>query len=497
MDAAKAGDLITMRILHEEDPSLVHERSSGVGHTAAHWAAAKGHVGALTWLLDACSFDPNFANACGATALHSAAANGQDTCAALLVARGARIDVVDEIGESPCDVAVRMQRSGELIAMLGGDAARTGVFCGACEELPVVQEEEEVPVIELDKDAQRRWLGAAKAGDLDVMRAILEEDENLLYANGDGTNYGFSGNTAMHWAASKNHVECIRWLYARGMDPDVVNKGDSTPAHSAAGSGALESLRTLLHECGADINRANDVEERPIDIAMARGHDDVVSLLKTGATLEKLREEFLRQGSYTIKLAKAVLDVFAVHDASCRGLSEKSEIVNKIQSYVDKTPSRIKRARIAPKPRLRGTVETSEPVDETVTSKARDRANELLVAQDYTRAIASYSMAIRLDRTNATLFCERSAANLGAGKIEDALADAKTAVKLDKRLGIAYAAHAAALSAASLHAEAVKVCKTGLLEDDECDALRTQIIASERAIADDRAKYRQMWGESE
>lgn len=495
LDAAKAGDLITMQILHKEQPSLVHERSSGVGHTAAHWAAAKGHVGALTWLLDACSFDPNFSNACGATALHSAAANGQETCAALLVARGARTDKVDEIGESPCDVAIRMQRSGKLIDILGGDTARTGVFCGVCEELPVVQEEDEIPAIELDKDAQRRWLGAAKAGDLGVMRTILDADENLLYANGDGTNYGFSGNTAMHWAASKNHVECIRWLYARGMDPNVINKGDSTPAHSAAGSGALEALRTLVHECGADVDRANDVDERPIDIATHRGYHDVVTLLKTGAALETLREEFLRQGSYTIKRAKGVLDSFAANDASCRGLSEKSEIVAKIQSYVDALPVRIERKCVAPKPQLRGAVTAPEPVDEIVTRKARDRANELLAAQDFTAAIASYSMAIRLDRANAALFCERSAANLGAGKIEDALADAKTAVKLDARLGIAYAAQAAALSAASLHAEAVKVCRAGLLEDAECDALRTQIVASERAIADDRARYEKMWGD--
>jgi hypothetical protein len=364
-----------------------------------------------------------------------------------------------------------------------------------CEELPVVQEEDEVPAIELDKDAQRRWLGAAKAGDLDVMRTILDEDENLLYANGDGTNYGFSGNTAMHWAASKNHVECIRWLYARGMDPNVINKGDSTPSHSAAGSGALEALRTLVHECGADIDRANDVDERPIDIATHRGYQDVVTLLKTGAALETLREEFLRQGSYTIKRAKAVLDSFAAKDASCRGLSEKSEIVAKIQSYVDTLPARIERKCVAPKPQLRGAVTAPEPVDEIVTKKARDRANELLAAQDFTAAIASYSMAIRLDRANAVLFCERSAANLGAGKIEDALADAKTAVKLDQRLGIAYAAQAAALSAESLHAEALKVCRAGLLEDAECDALRTQIIASERAIADDRARYEKMWGD--
>jgi tetratricopeptide (TPR) repeat protein len=279
------------------------------------------------------------------------------------------------------------------------------------------------------------------------------------------------------------------------MDPNVINKGDSTPAHSAAGSGALEALRTLVHECGADVDRANDVDERPIDIATHRGYHDVVTLLKTGAALETLREEFLRQGSYTIKRAKGVLDSFAANDASCRGLSEKSEIVAKIQSYVDALPVRIERKCVAPKPQLRGAVTAPEPVDEIVTRKARDRANELLAAQDFTAAIASYSMAIRLDRANAALFCERSAANLGAGKIEDALADAKTAVKLDARLGIAYAAQAAALSAASLHAEAVKVCRAGLLEDAECDALRTQIVASERAIADDRARYEKMWGD--
>ena len=52
-------------------------QGSGIGHTAIHWCAAKGHMNCMDWLLQQ-GGDINSLNAEDSTALHAAAANGQE-----------------------------------------------------------------------------------------------------------------------------------------------------------------------------------------------------------------------------------------------------------------------------------------------------------------------------------------------------------------------------------------------------------------------------------
>ena len=521
--AAKSGDADILRDMLREDPSLLHARSSGLGHTAAHWAAAKGHADVVAWLVDARGYEVDFPNACGATALHAAAANGWEECVSVLLSLGASVDAEDEIGETPCDAAVRMQRGEALVVALGGDPGRAAIFCAPCEPsfesttaavLPVVEEEPErddegddenapIPdddrrVVVLEREIQRRWLDAAKTGDLDAMRALFAENEDVLFSQGVGTSYGFSGNTALHWAAAKGHAACVRWLYASGIDPNVKNNGDGTAAHSAAGAGALDSLRILAHECGAKMDLLNSVDETPLDVAAHANHGDVVEFLRTAPALERLREEFSRDDACSTKLAKIVVHARASSDLSCRGLTEKSEIVQKAREIVDALPARISRERERERPLFRSAAEATrddDRVDDTVVALAKKRGNTHFAAGDYEAAIKSYSMAIRLDRANAVLFSNRSAARLGAGAVEDALADAKTAVRLAPEVGKYYARQAAALNDMGQHAEALEVCRRGLARDASCHSLTVVADESERRLREGRARYDAMWGD--
>ena len=52
--------------------ALLHEASGGVGNTALHWAAAKGHAGCVRLLLQA-GAPLEQLNAAGGSALHSSA----------------------------------------------------------------------------------------------------------------------------------------------------------------------------------------------------------------------------------------------------------------------------------------------------------------------------------------------------------------------------------------------------------------------------------------
>lgn len=370
IDAAKTGDLLQVMEMFDRDPALVHARSSGIGHSAAHWAAARGHVDVLKFLVDKGGYDLNMLNACDATALHSAAANGREECVRLLLERGARVDIVDEIGETPGDVALRMKNlpqelAQRLVVAQNYPISDVPMFCSACEDvetpvkvnatLQVVHEDEESNgrIVELDRAVQKRWLDAAKAGELEVMKKLYAENEDVLYANGEGTNYGFSGNTALHWAAYNARVDCVRWLCAQGMDPDVTNKGESTAAHSAAGAGRLDSLVALVHECGAEASLANDVHERPIDVARQRGHADCVVLLRDAQSISNLRKEIDRDGACSIKTARAVVQARAASDATCRGLTEKSELLNKAREIAEALPRPIRDVEIKPRPIIR------------------------------------------------------------------------------------------------------------------------------------------------
>ena len=84
---------------------------SFTGHTALHWASAKGHLECVSWLLAegrkvglelvTCT------NHSDATPLHSAASNGRAEAAMLLLNAGADPDVKDDCDESPLEVRLR------------------------------------------------------------------------------------------------------------------------------------------------------------------------------------------------------------------------------------------------------------------------------------------------------------------------------------------------------------------------------------------------------
>lgn len=512
IQAAKAGELDALQTMLGRNPELIYEQFGGIGNTGAHWLAARGHLEALKWFVEECEFDLDYRNGCGSTILHSAASNGHEDCVLYLLSRGAARDARDEFGDTPGDVANMMDRSVEIIETLG---SKPLVYCGTCEpESPLapieeqsesfIEEarEEEVPedeptVITLEKDEQRKWLDFAKAGDLASMKDMFEKNPDLLYADGTGTSYGFSGNTAMHWAASKGHEQCITWLCEREMDPNVTNKADSTPLHSAAGAGQVKTLRTLIHACGASPTITDDLGETPMDIAIAREHHGVALCLKTYAVLDALRGEFSKVGSFSLKNAKDLINAYAVDDPSYLGLTEKPEIIAKVRDIVSELPDKLELGEPARRPKLQGAPTVTKP-DETLadkSQKAKERGNELFAAGNYDMAIKSYSMAIRLDRGNHVLHSNRSAAYAGAGRFEDALSDAETCVKLAPDFAKGYLRHAVALSGLGQHAESAKVCAKGLKKDPGCEALSAQLKIAKDAILDGERRYKEMWGE--
>ena len=112
-------------------PGLMAYRGTGIGNTALHWAVAKGHDTSARWLLEH-GADSMAINAAGATALHTAAANGEAACAAILaeaVGPGA-LAAKDAEGRTPAQLA-RTHDKIEVARMLERIAAKQATSASA------------------------------------------------------------------------------------------------------------------------------------------------------------------------------------------------------------------------------------------------------------------------------------------------------------------------------------------------------------------------------
>jgi ankyrin repeat protein len=97
------------------------------------------------------------------------------------------------------------------------------------------------------KVGETRWddaWAAVRAGDLDRLDAMLQEDPELTYARGD------NGCTLLHAAAECDRRDVASELLKRGADLEAEAPWGQTPLEWAANLGSTEVARVLL-EAGA------------------------------------------------------------------------------------------------------------------------------------------------------------------------------------------------------------------------------------------------------
>jgi len=89
--------------------------------------------------------------------------------------------------------------------------------------------------------------------------------------------------TPLQSAVAGGHLKITCLLLEAGASPNVREGGGYTPLHTAAHNGDIEIVRNLIFG-GADLEAISDKKEKPLDMALKSGHDEVVSLLKAGIT---------------------------------------------------------------------------------------------------------------------------------------------------------------------------------------------------------------------
>lgn len=119
---------------------------------------------------------------------------------------------------------------------------------------------------------------AARNGDRDALRALLQKKVDVNAAEADGT-------TALHWASYRDDVESADLLIRAGAKVNAANDLGATPLWTASLNGSAAMVRKLL-EAGANPNLALLLGETPLMVAARVGNPDIVEqLLAKGANV--------------------------------------------------------------------------------------------------------------------------------------------------------------------------------------------------------------------
>lgn len=126
---------------------------------------------------------------------------------------------------------------------------------------------------------------AAKAGDLEAVRSLLDADRGLLEVRDD------VGYTALNWAAMRGQWAVVRELVARGADVNAAGNDSCISLHCAANENGAGIIALLLAE-GALIEARNAWGNTPLQIAVQRGElANVLAFIEHGADLQTVSNE--------------------------------------------------------------------------------------------------------------------------------------------------------------------------------------------------------------
>lgn len=133
-------------------------------------------------------------------------------------------------------------------------------------------------------DAQERLVEAAKAGNIEAMKAAMSQGADVNERVHSG-----SGGTALYQAAFNNQVEAVKFLL--GVDDIDVNQNDTNESQwsallAAAIKGHDEVVKALLAHPDIDVNMENRGGKTPLIYAVLGSRIGVVKLLLAHARLE-------------------------------------------------------------------------------------------------------------------------------------------------------------------------------------------------------------------
>ncbi len=264
----------------------------------------------------------------GVTPLASAAFRGENAMMELLIQHGADVnDVPWGLSAQRIEASGTPLRERELLRTVGrGDSALlTAIWRNDLDAVWILLDHS-ADIRLPNRDGDTPGIAAARAGNLDTMRALLAKglDPNrneppltrgymittlvnngappplLVEAarNGQVDMLGLlldagavpdardgGGRTALHWAVEGGYAEAVDVLLAHGANVDIAARPDITPLMLAV-QGGRESIVKALLEHGADLDTVGDLSASALDAAARNGTPAELARLLTAASSE-------------------------------------------------------------------------------------------------------------------------------------------------------------------------------------------------------------------
>jgi ankyrin repeat protein len=157
---------------------------------------------------------------------------------------------------------------------------------------------------------------AARNGDQDSLRALLQKKVDVNAAEADGS-------TALHWASYRDDLESAGLLIGAGAKVNATTDLGVTPLWAASQNGSAAMVRRLL-EAGANPNAALVAGETPLMVAARSGYPEIVEQLLARRANANVRGA---RGQTALMWAAAqkhpdVVQVLLTHGADVQARSE-------------------------------------------------------------------------------------------------------------------------------------------------------------------------------
>jgi len=271
-----------------EMATLLLDRGADINITGAHYgnalgvAAYRGNIEIATLLLGR-GADINITGGNYGTALGVAAYWGKIEMATLLLDRGADINITGSDYGTALGVAAYWGKI-EMATLLldrGADINITAGHYGTALGVAASRGTIEMATLLLDRDADVNITGgkygtalgaAAAGGEIGSATLLLSRGADINISSGK---YG----TALGAAAHRGRLKMATLLLDRGADINTTFGGQYGTALGAAAAAGDIQVTTLLLDRGANLGLANQLGQKPRDLAELGGHGEIVSLL--------------------------------------------------------------------------------------------------------------------------------------------------------------------------------------------------------------------------